>query len=117
MIARTTPEDFLPLSPADLQLLLVLMEGACHAYAISKSVEGKERGHVPLEIGSLYRMLARLNEWSLIDDEPAGGPNPDGPPRKVFRITELGREVVRAEAQRLRSVLAVADARLRSAEA
>ena len=71
---------------------------------------------VPLEIGSLYRMLARFRESGLIDDEPGTRPSPDGPRRKLYRITKLGREVVRAEAARMREVVEVADARLRATE-
>lgn len=107
------PRRFLPLSPADLQLLLVLMDGERHAYGISKAAEGQS---VPLEIGSLYRMLARLEEWGLIDGQPGTQPSPDGPRRKVYRITALGRAVVRAEAQRMREMVRIADARLRAVE-
>ena len=111
----SSPEEHLPLSAADMQLLLILLDGDRHAYAIAKTVEQEGTPHVSLEIGSLYRILSRLSRWGLIDE---GGtePSPDGPRRKVYRITPVGREVVRAEAERLRVVLEVADARLRGAE-
>jgi DNA-binding PadR family transcriptional regulator len=106
------PREFLPLSPADFQLLLVLLTGERHAYAISQAAAEQARGRVPLELGSLYRMLARLKESGLIEEDPVARPSPSGPARKVYRITRLGQEVARAEADRLRGVLAVADARL-----
>lgn len=106
------PAPFLPLSPADFQLLLVLLDGERHAYGIAQAVEEQERGRVPLELGSLYRMLGRLHDGGLIEDDPVPRPSPAGPRRKVYRITPLGRAVARAEASRLRDVLAVADARL-----
>jgi DNA-binding PadR family transcriptional regulator len=104
-----TPAEFLPLSPADFQLLLVLVDGARHAYGIARAVEEGKRGIVPLELGSLYRMLARMQERGLIDEDPVTRASPSGPPRKVYRITRLGRAVARAEADRLRDVLAIAD--------
>ena len=110
MGSRTTPRDFLPLSPADFQLLLVLLTGERHAYGISQAASEQARGRVPLELGSLYRMLSRLRESGLIEEDPVARRSPAGPARKVYRITALGRDVVRAEAERLRAVLAVADA-------
>lgn len=105
------PDDFLPLSPQDFQLLLVLLEGDLHAYGITKAVEEQQLGRVPLEIGSLYRILARIEDWGLIarcDEESA----PSGPPRKLYQITPLGRAVTLAETARLKEVLSVAEARL-----
>lgn len=111
--ADTDPTSaFLPLSPPDFQLLLVLLDGERHAYGISQAVEEQERARVPLELGSLYRMLARLQESGLIEQDPVAVPSPAGPARRVYRITDLGRRVARAEAERLREVLALADARL-----
>lgn len=100
------------MSAADFQLLLVLSDGERHAYGIARAVEAQERGRVPLELGSLYRMLSRLEEWGLIEEDPVARPSPSGPARKVYRITSLGRRVARAEMVRLREVLAEAEARL-----
>lgn len=111
-MARYQPTDLTPVSPADFQLLLVLLDGERHAYGIAQAVEEQERGRVPLELGSLYRMLARLQSWGVIEEDPVARPSPSGPARKVYRITALGRALARAEADRLRDVLAVAEARL-----
>lgn len=92
-------------------MLLVLLEGDLHAYGITKAVEEQRLGRVPLEIGSLYRMLARVEDWGLIvrsGEEPA----PGGPPRKLYQITRLGREVMLAETGRLKEMLSVAEVRL-----
>lgn len=109
---NTRIEEFLPLVPADFQLLLVLLDGDRHAYGIAQAAAEQERGRVPLELGSLYRMLSRLQDGGLIEEDPVARPSPSGPARKVYRITGLGRSVARAEADRLREVLAVAEARL-----
>jgi len=112
MARRSTPEEFLPLSASDFQLLLVLLEGDRHAYGIAQGAEEQERGRVPLEIGSLYRMLDRLERLGLIAVDPVVRPSPSGPPRKIYGLTDLGRQVAVAETARLRDVLEVADARL-----
>ena len=102
-------ESFLPLAPADLQLLMVLVERPLHAYGISQAVEARETG-VPLEIGSLYRMLARMETQGLIeereeDDRAAGAESR----RRYYGITRLGRRVATAEAERLRAVIRLAE--------
>lgn len=106
------PEKLLPLSPADFQLLVILMEGERHAYGIAQAAEAREKARVPLGLGSLYRMLSRLQEQGLIHEDPTPRPSPSGPTRKVYRITDLGRAVVAAETRRLREVVAWAEARL-----
>jgi len=116
-LPSNAPARFLPLSPADFQLLLVLLEGDRHAYGIARAVEEQERGRVPLELGSLYRMLSRLQEAGMIEEDPVEQPSPSGPKRRVYRITALGRQTARAEADRLRDVLAVAEVRLARAGA
>ena len=44
--------------------------GPRHAYGMAKAVEG-QTGGVRLEIGSLYRILARLTGDGVIEDYPA----------------------------------------------
>lgn len=110
----TDPDELLPLKPQDLQVLLTLAEGPLHAYGIAKAVDEEERGTVRLEIGSLYRMLARLLTAGLIDEveepELAGSTDPGAPRarRRTYRITDFGRRVARAEARRLRAVVEIA---------
>jgi DNA-binding PadR family transcriptional regulator len=103
--------DFLPLAPADFQLLLVLTERDAHAYGLSKAVEAGKTG-VRLEIGSLYRRLSRMAAEGLIE-ETEGVAQPDTPEsrRRYYGITKLGRLVARAEAARLREVLELAESK------
>jgi hypothetical protein len=56
------------LKPADFHILLALAAGPLHGYRIMKEVERDTGGDVTLEIGSLYRLLARLVTEGLIDD-------------------------------------------------
>jgi DNA-binding PadR family transcriptional regulator len=60
-----------------------------------KEVERESKGDVRLEIGSLYRLLARMLENGLIEEA-------DGDERRrYYRISRVGRRVLKAEAERL----------------
>ena len=83
------------LKPADFHILLALAEGPCHGYGIMKEVERESNGDVRLEIGSLYRLLARLLESGLIE-EAEGDER-----RRYYRISRAGRRLLKAEAARL----------------
>jgi DNA-binding PadR family transcriptional regulator len=106
----TDPTELLPLRPVDLQILLVLASARLHGYGLMKAVHDESGGRVSLEVGSLYRVINRLLDSGLV--ERADAPPSDDPRRKHdYGITELGREVVRAESERLAQVLATARAR------
>ena len=73
------PRDLLPLAPQDFHVLIALAEAPRHAYGLVKAVEALPDGGVRLEIGSLYRMLARLTTAGLIEDveiDRASAPDP-----------------------------------------
>lgn len=75
-----------------------------------KAVQDESGGAVAPEIGSLYRVLARLMGDGLIEGTPppADEESHPGRARKYYRLTERGREAARAEASRLRHVLGLA---------
>jgi DNA-binding PadR family transcriptional regulator len=102
------PRALLPLPSHDFQVLLCLAEGPRHAYGLAKAVEGQPAG-VRLEIGSLYRMLARLTTDGLIEafDPPRGAAGHEAR-RRYYRITAFGRQVATAEAVRLEAVVRAA---------
>lgn len=109
--SNSDPKSFLPLAPADFQLLLVLVERNAHAYGLSKAVEAAETG-VRLEIGSLYRRLTRMEAEGLIEEVDVSVP-PDAPEsrRRYYGVTKLGRRVAGAEATRLQAVLQLAESK------
>ena len=98
----------LPLKPLDLQVLLLLGTGGHHGYAIMKGVEEQSRGTVRLEVGSLYRMIARLERSGLVTSSEPAGDQPDPRRGRVYSLTALGREVARAEIERLEQVVDLA---------
>jgi DNA-binding PadR family transcriptional regulator len=99
---RKSPAEFLPLSATDFQLLLALTAGQLHGYAISKTVKEASGNRVRIGLGSLYRILARLLNAGIVEQcESETGPTADGTTRRSYRLTALGRDVLRAEVSRL----------------
>ena len=94
--------EHLPLKAADLQILLVLLSGELHPYGLMKRVRSESGGRVRLELGSLYRLIDRLLRVGLI--ERAEGQDTQAR-RRRYAITELGREVVAAEIDRLEELV------------
>ena len=103
------PETYLPLTPATFQILLALVDGERHGYAIMTSaIEGSE-GSVKLGPGTLYGSLKRLLEGGLVAESgERADPEMDDERRRYYRLTEFGLRVARAEARRLASVLRTA---------
>lgn len=103
----------LPLSALDFHVLVALADEDLYGYALMKAVDEQSGGVVSPEIGSLYRVLARLTDQGLVEEAPtpvaAESPHP-GRPRRYYRLTDRGREVARAEATRLQRAVAVARA-------
>jgi DNA-binding PadR family transcriptional regulator len=63
-----------------------------------------------VDVGSLYRIISRMLEGGLIEE--VGRPadvEESGRKRRFYAVTKLGVAVVRAEAERLRSMLALAE--------
>lgn len=104
------PRDLLPLPSQDFQVLLTLAEAPRHAYGLAKAVEEQPDGGVTLEIGSLYRILARLTTQGVIEEGRSGvGPQTGHESRRrYYRLTAFGRRVAAAEAARLQSVVRLA---------
>jgi len=102
------PGTFLPLHPLEFRILLILLDGPAHGYAVVQEIEGRERGRGKVYPANLYRRIRDLLAKGLVEDAPPPeGESPD-PRRRYFGVTELGREVVRAETERLGALLAEA---------
>jgi DNA-binding PadR family transcriptional regulator len=89
----------MPLKPADLHILLALTQSARHGYGLMKDVETESRGEVRLELGSLYRLLARLLDEGLIQ---ASGTDKR---RRIYSLTPQGHRALKNEAQRLAGLM------------
>ena len=99
----------LPLTPATFQILLTLVDGDRHGYAIMQEVAERTEGDVRLGPGTLYGSLKRLLEAGLVAE---GGEESDpelgDERRRYYCLTRLGLAVARAEARRLEAMVRMA---------
>ncbi len=96
-----------PLTPALFNVLLALSDGEKHGYAILKEVEEQTNGEVELSTGTLYGIIKRLLAEGLIVElrsRPAA--ENDDQRRRYYRLTDDGRRLAVAEAERLAKLLA-----------
>jgi DNA-binding PadR family transcriptional regulator len=93
-------DSVLPLTPISFEVLLSLLDGERHGYAILQAVEARLAGKLPLRTGTMYRALARLMDEGLIQRGDLAAED-DDPRRRYYRITAHGRATARAEARRL----------------
>lgn len=107
MTQKARVEALLPLAPLDFQVLTLLADRELHGYAIIQAAMDAFPGQPILEIGSLYRIIARMLDQKLIREVNAPAESAtDQRVRRFYTTTDLGRAVVRAEATRLRALLA-----------
>ncbi len=102
-------EPLLPLTPAMFHVLLALADGDKHGYAIMKEVTRLTDGAVSLSAGTLYGILRRLESEGMVvekDERPA--PELDDERRRYYHLTDFGRKVARAEAERLEDMVSLA---------
>ena len=101
-----------PVTPAVFNVLLALVDGEKHGYAILKEVAEQTQGEVRLSTGTLYGIIKRLLAEGLIAESctrPAS--ERDDPRRRYYRVTDAGKEVAAAEAVRMEKLIARARAK------
>ena len=106
------PQTGGPLTPAMFHILLALAAGEMHGYAIMREVVILSDGRMSIGPGTLYGSIKKMVSTGLIE-ESARRPDPalDDERRRYYRITDLGRKVVAAEAERLSGLVREARAR------
>ena len=97
-------ESWLPLSTAVLHILLALAGQERHGYAIMTEIARQSGGCYKIGPGTLYDNLDRLLEHGLVEEHDQR-PDEDDPRRRYYRLTKLGKRVLRAEADRLAQVV------------
>ncbi len=106
------PQLFLPLTPAVFHILLALADEERHGYEIMRHVSQVTNGRIKMGPGTLYGTVKRLIEVRLIE-ESGERPDPDldDERRRYYRLTDLGRRVVEAEARRYEQLVRMARAK------
>lgn len=102
-------DEFLPLSPAALHILLALASQDRHGYGIMREVARQSDDRYRLGPGTLYDNLQRLLEHGIVE-ESSPRSSVDDPRRRYYRLTQFGRRLLAAEITRLEGV--VREARL-----
>ena len=105
------PERFLPLHPLEFRILMILMDGPSHGYAVVQEIEEREGSRGKIYPANLYRRMRDLLAKGLVEDAPVPPEGAPDPRRRYVRVTELGRQVAKAETERLGDLLAEARAR------
>jgi DNA-binding PadR family transcriptional regulator len=108
-----TVENLIPLAPAVFHILLSLLDGERHGYALKREIARRTDGRLTLGAGVLYGSISKLLAQGLIeesDDRP--DPHLDDERRRYYRITRLGRRVAQAEAARMRELVHLASSKL-----
>lgn len=106
------PEAVLPLTQAMFHILLALADAERHGYGIMQEVAQRTDGAVQLGPGTLYGSIKRMRTAGLIeesDDRP--DPEMDDQRRRYYRLTDFGRRVAAAEAERLAALVRQAQAK------
>ena len=91
-----------PLHPRTFLVLLALHQGEEHGYGIKKAIYELSDQTVDLDAGGLYRLIARLELGGYLEAIPAAQrPQGEDSRRNCYRLTELGSQALRDEAERL----------------
>lgn len=95
------------LPAASLHVLLALLEGDKHGYAVMRDVERLSDGAVRMGPGTLYGTIKRLLADGLIEEVAHDGHGPaEDERRRYYRLTGSGERVAADEVARLRTLLA-----------
>lgn len=109
---ESDPEKLLPLTPAVFHILLTLVDGERHGYAIMQEVAARTEGKLRMGPGTLYGSIKRmLAEGLIMESGERPDPALDDERRRYYRITDFGQRVAQAETQRLYQLLRVAQSK------
>jgi DNA-binding PadR family transcriptional regulator len=107
--------EIIPLTEATFLILLSLAPGPRHGYAIMKDVHTLSNGRIALSTGTLYGALKRMlaQGWIVRVEEcdPGTGTTEGGRQRKAYNLTTFGRDILRAETDRLKNLAGLATLR------
>jgi DNA-binding PadR family transcriptional regulator len=108
MTVQISLQANLPLTEATFFILLSLSPGRKHGYAILKDVQALSHNRVSLSTGTLYGSLKRLLEQGWIIRVQDRSAPENGRERKAYALTHIGRRVLSAETDRLKTLVQVA---------
>jgi DNA-binding PadR family transcriptional regulator len=112
---RTPPSAAEPVGPlptATFHILLALVDGERHGYAIMKEIADATDDAVKIGAGTLYGALKRMRDAGWIKElDERSDPELGDDRRRYYQLTRNGLAVVRAEARRLGQMVRAAQAK------
>jgi DNA-binding PadR family transcriptional regulator len=101
-LTKEKPEAWLPLTPAMFHILLALADKERHGYEIMREVDERSEGKMRVGPGTLYGSIKRMLNDDLIEElDERPDPELDDERRRYYRLSDFGRRVAIAEAERL----------------
>jgi DNA-binding PadR family transcriptional regulator len=94
-----------PLPSASLHIVLALLDGALHGYALMARVAELSDGSVRMGPGTLYGTINRLVEDGLIEETTDRTPRSDTERRRYYELTGAGRAVALEEVARIQRMV------------
>ena len=94
-----------PLPAASLHVVLALLGGELHGYAVMTRVTELSDGAVRMGPGTLYGTLNRLVDDGLIEETTDRVARDDNERRRYYQLTATGRSVAAAEVVRLQNLV------------
>jgi DNA-binding PadR family transcriptional regulator len=96
--------QFLPLSPAALHILLALASEDRHGYGIMREVARQSDGRYKLGPGTLYDNLQKLLDQGIVEECSPRSVG-DDPRRRYYRLSRFGRGLLATEVTRLEGLV------------
>ncbi len=94
-----------PLTESYFYILLCLFDGPSHGYGIMRRALELSDGHVRIGSGTMYGATGNMMKKGWIQQLPGQ----DADRRRMYQLTDLGRQVLLEEADRLRHLAAAAE--------
>lgn len=100
-------DSFEPLTESYFYILLCLYDGPNHGYGIMQKTLALSAGNVRLGSGTMYGAAGNMIRKGWIEEQPSedGGFSR----RRMYRLTDAGRDVLLGEIARLRHLVDVAE--------
>jgi DNA-binding PadR family transcriptional regulator len=94
-----------PLPAASLHIVLALLDGELHGYALMRRVGELSDGAVKMGAGTLYGTLNRLVDDGLIAETTDRICRTESERRRYYELTPIGRSTALGELDRLRMLV------------
>ena len=94
-----------PLPTASMYLVLALLDGELHGYALMRRVQELSDGSVRMGAGTLYGTINRLLADGLIVETTDRVERDDDERRRYYELTPNGHAVAAAELARMRKLV------------